>query len=198
MTVTPKRTEVPKMRKSLTVFFPAYNEAGNIERLTLDTIAVLRDMTDEYEVIIVNDGSTDDTGRIAEGLAANHPEVKAIHHPTNKGYGAALRSGFKSATKDLVFYTDGDYQFDIREITKLLPLIEGCDMVCGYRIKRADPFHRRLNAFLYGWLLKVLFRLKVRDVNCAFKLYRREVVAAMPMTSDGALIDAEVCVMAKR
>ena len=186
------------MKMGLTVFFPAYNEEGSIKKLTTDTLSVLQQISDDYEVVIVDDGSTDATGHIADALAAEDTHVRAVHHSTNRGYGAALRTGFRNAKKNFVFYTDGDYQFDIREITRLIPLIEQCDIVSGYRVKRADPWPRRVNAFLYGWLLKVLFGLKVRDVNCAFKLYRREVIEDMPMISDGALIDAEIFVRAAR
>jgi glycosyltransferase involved in cell wall biosynthesis len=155
-------------------------------------------VTDDYEVIIVNDGSRDKTGEIADRLARENPRVRAIHHPRNLGYGAALQSGYRGATKETIFYTDGDLQFDLTEIALLWPLIEKYDVVTGYRIKRSDPFMRKVNSFLWTSFTRLLFRLPVRDVNCAFKLFRREVIAAMELKSAGALIDAEVFARARK
>ena len=183
---------------SLTIFFPCYNEEDNVQRATEAAIKAAQLVTDDYEVIIVNDGSRDKTGEIADRLAAEDWRVRAIHHPKNRGYGGALQSGYRGATKDAVFYTDGDLQFDLNEITKLWPLLDDYDVVTGYRIKRMDPFIRKLNSFGWTTLTKLLFRLPVRDVNCAFKLFRRQVIADMPLESEGALIDAEVFARAKK
>ncbi|HDH58270.1 MAG TPA: glycosyltransferase family 2 protein [Bacteroidetes bacterium] len=184
--------------RSLTIFFPCYNEEGNVRRSVEAGIEAAQLVTDDYEIIVVNDGSKDKTGQVADALAAENSRVRVIHHPVNRGYGAALRSGYHNASKDAVFYTDGDLQFDLKEITKLWPLLDDYDVVTGYRIKRMDSFLRKANSFGWTTLTKILFRLPVRDVNCAFKLFRREVIAEMPMESEGALIDAEVFARAKK
>jgi glycosyltransferase involved in cell wall biosynthesis len=185
-------------QRSLTIFFPCYNEEANVERSTREALKAAQMVTDDYEVIIVNDGSGDKTGDIADQLARENPRVRAIHHPQNQGYGAALQSGYRGSSKDTIFYTDGDLQFDLGEITKLWPLIEKYEVVTGYRLKRSDPFMRKLNSFMWTSLTKLLFRLPVRDVNCAFKLFRREVIATMELESAGALIDAEVFARARK
>jgi glycosyltransferase involved in cell wall biosynthesis len=184
--------------RSLTIFFPCFNEEENVRRTTEAALEAAPLVTDDYEVIIINDGSRDRTGEIADQLADEFPQVRAVHHERNKGYGAALQSGYRSATKDAVFYTDGDLQFDIKEITKLWPLLDDYDVVTGYRIKRMDPLIRKINSFGWTMLTKILFGLPVRDVNCAFKLFRREVIAEMELESEGALIDAEVFAKAKK
>jgi len=181
----------------ISIFFPCYNEEDNVERVVQEALAVAPKISDDFEIIIVNDGSRDRTGEIADRLAGEHPEVRVVHHAKNKGYGAALQSGFKSATKELVFYTDGDGQFKIEEITKLLPLIEKYDIVSGCRVNRRDPFIRKLNAFLWGTLVNMLFKLKVSDVDSAFKLYRRKIFDEITLESQGALIDTEILAKAK-
>jgi glycosyltransferase involved in cell wall biosynthesis len=182
---------------SLSIFFPCFNEEPNVERVALGALAVARRISDDYEIIIVNDGSSDRTGEIADRLARQYPEIRVVHHEKNKGYGAALQSGFKSARKELVFYTDGDGQFNIEEISKLLPLIEEYDIVSGYRINRRDPMIRKVNAFLWGALVNLLFKFKISDVDSAFKLYRREIFDQITMESQGALIDTEVLAKAR-
>ncbi len=189
---------VGDMKKySLTIFFPCYNEERNVEKVTYDALAAAREVSNDYEVIIVNDGSKDRTAQIADRMAEKHPEVRVVHHEVNKGYGAALQSGFKNASKELVFYTDGDGQFKVKEIKNLLPHIERYDIVSGYRIKRQDPVHRRLNAFMWGAMVNMLFKLKVSDVDSAFKLYKREIFDNITLTSQGALIDTEILAKAK-
>lgn len=186
------------MRKyPISIFFPCYNEEQNVERVTLEALEVARKVSDDYEIIIVNDGSRDRTGKIAERLAREYPEVRVVNHEVNKGYGAALQTGFRNATKELVFYTDGDGQFRIEEITKLLPLIDEYDIVSGYRIRRQDPFIRKVNAFLWGTLVNLLFNINITDVDSAFKLYRRKIFNDISLTSEGALIDTEILAKAK-
>ena len=182
---------------SITIFFPCYNEEQNVERVAREALAVASGISDDYEIIIVDDGSKDRTAEIADRLAGENPAVRVIRHEVNKGYGAALQSGFKNATKELVFYTDGDGQFRLEEITKLLPLIEKYDIVSGYRIKRRDPFMRKVNAFLWGALVNALFKIKVSDVDSAFKLYRRKIFDEITLTSQGALIDTEILAKAR-
>lgn len=185
-------------QRSLTIFFPCYNEEANVERSTREAIAAAKSITDDYEIIIVNDGSQDKTGEIADRLAQEDNHVRVIHHPRNRGYGAALTSGYRGATKDTIFYTDGDLQFDLKEIGKLWNLIDRYDVVTGYRIKRSDPLLRKINSFGWTTLTRLLFRLPVRDVNCAFKLFRREVIENIEIESEGALIDAEVFARARK
>jgi glycosyltransferase involved in cell wall biosynthesis len=184
---------------SISLFFPCYNEEANVETQTLKSIDVLSSVTDDYEVIIVNDGSKDRTREIADSLVQQYPtEVKVIHHPTNLGYGAALQSGFRAASKNLVFYTDGDGQFDISEMPALLKFIPEFDIVSCYRLNRQDGFMRKVNAFCWGTLGNILFRFGLRDVDCAFKLYKREIFDNIKMQSTGALIDTEILARAKR
>ena len=141
--------EAPKA-PSLSIFFPCYNEEDSIETLARKAVETASRITSDYEIIIVNDGSSDKTAEIADRLAEEIEQVRAVHHQANSGYGAALQTGFKAATKELVFYTDGDGQFDIGELPNLLPLIAECDIVSGYRINRQDGFIRRLNAKCWG------------------------------------------------
>ena len=185
-------------RPRLSVFFPCYNEEGNVERVVGEALDVLPSVSDDFEIIIVNDGSGDRTGEIADQLAAADGRIRAVHHETNKGYGAALRSGFAAATKQLVFYTDRDGQFDMRELSELLPLARRYDIVSGYRINRQDNAIRRLNAFMWGKLVQALLRFRCRDVDCAFKVYRRSIFDVIELKSSGALIDAEILARATR
>jgi glycosyltransferase involved in cell wall biosynthesis len=183
----------------LTVFFPCYNEEANVERTTLAALKMCRRVSPDFEIIIVNDGSRDRTGEIADRLAEQFPgEVRAVHNHPNQGYGGALQRGFREATKDWVFYTDGDGQFDFEEIDVLLPLMEHYDIVSGYRLDRKDPLIRRINAFCWTTLVNVLFGLWLRDIDCAFKIYPRSLFGRIEMKSRGALIDTEILARAKR
>ena len=177
---------------------PAYNEEANIEPQVLDVIAALRPLADDFEVIVVNDGSRDRTGAIVSGLAAAHPQVRLVEHPSNQGYGAALYSGFTSATKDLVFLTDSDRQFDLDDLRRLLPLLDRADIVAGYRAPRRDPFMRVLNGIGWSTLVTLFFGYTARDIDCAFKLFRREILQKIHLQSRGATFSAEFLVRAKR
>lgn len=180
-------------RASISVFFPAYNDAGSIAPLVEDAVATLKTLTDNYEVIVVNDGSVDATPRVLDDLARELPHVKIIHHETNEGYGAALRTGFGAAGKDLVFYTDGDGQYDARELAKLFPLMTGAiDVVNGYKIKRADKRHRILIGSLYNRVARFLFRLPIRDVDCDFRLLRRSALGQIELVSSSGVICVEL------
>jgi glycosyltransferase involved in cell wall biosynthesis len=178
----------------LSVVLPAFNEEANIERVAREVARFLDTTGLDYEIIVVNDGSRDRTGAIIEALAREIPRLRPQHHEHNRGYGAALRTGFEAARKRFVFYMDGDGQFDIRELALLLPLATDEDhIVTGYRIKRNDPFTRRLNARLFGgWLVRVLLNVRVRDLNCAFKLIPKKILDAVTLESTGALINAEL------
>lgn len=183
---------------SLSVFFPCYNEQDNIRRVYESADKVLRSMDMDYEIIFVDDGSKDRTGEVADAIAAVDPRVRVVHHPVNLGYGAALRSGFRAATKHLVFYTDGDGQFDMNEMPPLLPLMEECDIVSCYRMNRQDSIVRKINAWCWTKLVCFLFSMKLKDIDCAFKLYKRKIFDGMEMKSTGALIDTEILARAMR
>lgn len=190
--MTASHTQPARKLPSLSITFPCYNEEENVERVTRAALAAGRLVTDDLEVVIVNDGSKDRTGEIADRLAAELPGVRVAHNRPNRGYGGALARGFLEASKEFVFYTDGDGQFDLQELPKLLPLLDRHDIVSCYRIKRSDPFKRKANAFLWGKLVNFLFGFKIRDVDCAFKLYPRKLFDQITMKSTGALIDTEV------
>jgi len=177
----------------LTMFFPAYNDAGTIASLVIEAQEAIRRLTSDFEIIVVNDGSRDHTGQIIDELARTYPNVRAIHHPTNRGYGGALRSGFAAATKELIAYTDGDAQYDPSEITALWArLDEDADVVTGYKISRSDPFHRIVIGRLYHHTVKLLFALRVRDVDCDFRLMRREVFDRVKLERDSGVICLEL------
>jgi glycosyltransferase involved in cell wall biosynthesis len=192
----PIRRALPE-RPSISFFFPACNEEETVEALTRKAVETLPTLTDDWEVIIVNDGSTDRTGEIADRLAREIPRVRVVHHPVNAGYGRALRSGFAESRKDLVFYTDGDLQFDVAEMALLVPKIREADIVSGFKLRRADDASRRIVSFVYNSLLRVFFGLRVTDVNCGFKLYRREIFDVIDLKSTRGLIDAEVLLKAE-
>ncbi len=184
--------------ESLSIFFPCYNEQENIETLVKNTLEVAHHITNDFELIIVNDGSSDRTPEVADRLASEYDMVRVIHHKNNSGYGAALKSGFRAATKKWVFYTDGDCQFDIAELKDIIPLAERYDIVSCYRKNRQDNFFRKLNGHAWSILVNLLFDLGLRDIDCAFKLYRREMFDNMEIISQGALIDTEILVRAKK
>jgi len=185
-------------RPSISAFFPCHNEAATVEPLVRQTIAVLGEIASDFEVIIVDDGSTDATPTIADRLVAELEVVKVVHHPTNLGYGAALQSGFRTASKEWVFYTDGDAQFDVKELKGIVPLIAQYDIVSCYRLQRREGFRRRLNGLCWSRLVGFVFGMHLKDVDCAFKLYRREIFDRIEMRSRGALIDAEILARAIR
>jgi glycosyltransferase involved in cell wall biosynthesis len=177
-----------------------YNEEGNIEQAVASALAVLAEVSDCYEVIVVDDGGRDRTGAIADRLAAADARVRVVHHPGNRGYGAAVRSGFAAARHPLVVLADGDNQFDLNELSILLRAIGGHDIVSGYRIARRDPAFRRLYAFMYNRLARVLFRIPLRDINCGFKIYRRSLLERLlpELRSTGALINVEILARARK
>ncbi len=188
----------PANNVSISVFFPCYNEQDNINGVVEKALAVLEKLKADFEIIIVDDGSRDGTGKIADELAGKKDSVKAVHHLTNLGYGAALQSGFKAATKELVFYTDGDGQFDIKEMPPLLGLMEQYDIVSCYRLNRQDSLVRKINGWCWTKLVCMLFGMKIRDIDCAFKLYKRVIFDNIELVSTGALIDTEILARAER
>jgi len=177
----------------LSFFFPAFNDGGTIASLVIRAVQVASRLTPDYEVIVVNDGSSDATAEIAEELARTYPCVRVIHHPENRGYGGALRTGFAAATKDLIAYTDGDGQYDPAELEVLWNrLTPDADMVNGFKISRADPMHRIVIGRMYHHTVKLLFNLHVRDVDCDFRLMRREIFDRVKLERDTGVICLEM------
>lgn len=178
----------------LSVFFPAYNDAGTIASLVMTAVKVAATLTDDYEVIVINDGSKDDTAKILDELARFYPEhVRIVHHEKNRGYGGALRSGFATASKDLVFYTDGDGQYDPAEMTALWSaMADDVDWVNGWKISRSDPVHRIVIGRAYHYFVKILFGLKVRDVDCDFRLMRRKIFDVVQLEKNSGVICLEM------
>ncbi|MFL6334279.1 MAG: glycosyltransferase family 2 protein [Pyrinomonadaceae bacterium] len=181
------------MSQGISVFFPAYNDEASIAGLVGEALALLPSLTDDFEVIVVNDGSTDGTAAVLDELARADPRVRVIRHEVNRGYGAALRAGFAGATKELVFYTDGDGQYDVRELARLRPLLaEGVDIVNGYKIQRADGWQRKALGAVYNGLAHLLFSIPIRDVDCDFRLLRRRAVEAVELVSSSGSICVEL------
>jgi glycosyltransferase involved in cell wall biosynthesis len=182
-----------KSRQSISVFFPAYNDAGTIASMVVLADRTLRRLTDDYELIVVNDGSVDHTAQILSELDALYPKLRVIHHLKNMGYGSALRTGLSAATKDLIFYTDGDAQYDVRELESLLPrMTQEIDIVNGYKINRSDPLHRVIIGKLYCWVVKLAFRIKIKDVDCDFRLIRRNSYDKVRLYSTSGTICVEM------
>jgi glycosyltransferase involved in cell wall biosynthesis len=181
---------------ALSYFFPAHNEAANLAGLVDEALATLPTLAEEFEIVIVDDGSKDATPALADELAATHPAVRAVHHPVNLGYGAALRSGFAAARFDHLAFTDGDRQFKVADLGRLIERLQagGADAVVGYRIKRADPLVRTVYARLYRLANRIFFGLKVRDVDCACKLFKRAALEGVAVESSGAFFSAELLI----
>lgn len=190
------------MIKSLSVFLPVYNEEKNLEKTVVQAETVLRKNFSEWEILIVNDGSIDQTTQIAQRLAAVEPRIKILNHAENRGYGAAFKSGASAAKYDWIAFTDADGQFDFAEIELFLKVQEesNADLVIGYYLNRRVPFYRKLNTFFWEGLVGILFGLRVRDIDCAFKLFSRKVVSEIePLESErGAFVSTEFLVKAKK
>ena len=177
----------------LTVFFPAYNDSGTIASMVVSAVLAAGRLTPDFEVLVIDDGSRDSTPLIADELARVYPQVRVIHHPANRGYGGALRSGFANATREWIFYTDGDAQYDPWEMAELWTRRgPGVDMVNGYKISRSDPFHRIIIGRVYHHAVKLLFGLKVRDVDCDFRLMRRAIFDRVELTKSSGVICLEM------
>jgi len=177
----------------LTVFFPAYNDSGTIASMVVSAVLAAGRLTPDFEVLVIDDGSRDSTPLIADELARVYPQVRVIHHPANRGYGGALRSGFANATREWIFYTDGDAQYDPSEMADLWARRgPGVDMVNGYKISRSDPFHRIIIGRVYHHAVKLLFGLKVRDVDCDFRLMRRAIFDRVELTKSSGVICLEM------
>jgi glycosyltransferase involved in cell wall biosynthesis len=181
-------------RPGLSVFFPAYNDAPSLPALLEKTFALLPQLTGDFEVIVVNDGSGDSTAAVLEELSRKYgPRLRVITHPENRGYGGALRSGFAAATRELVFYTDGDGQYDVGELPALLErLAPDVGLVNGYKLERHDPWHRVWIGNLYNRLARLLFRIRIRDIDCDFRLIRRRLLEQIRLTSTSGTICVEL------
>ncbi len=179
--------------KGLSIFFPAYNDSGTIASLVITALRTARELTPDHEVIVVNDGSADTTAELLDELARTYPQVRVVHHETNRGYGGALRSGFASATRDLIFYTDGDAQYDPAEMEVLWKRFdESVDLVNGYKISRSDPMHRIVIGRVYHHTVKILFGLTVRDVDCDFRMMRRSIFEKVHLEKNSGVICLEM------
>ena len=177
----------------LSVFFPAYNDSGTIASMVIRAVQAASALTPDYEVIIVNDGSADATAQIADELARTYSHVRVVHHAKNCGYGGALQTGFRSATKDLIFYTDGDAQYDPGELSELWSrMTPDADLVNGYKISRSDPLHRIVIGRVYHHVVSTMFGLTVRDVDCDFRLMRRSIFERIQLEKTSGVICLEM------
>lgn len=188
---------VPKL-SSLSVFYPCYNEEASLIPLTEACIAFLPQVAKIWEIIIVDDGSTDKTAKIGRQLAKKYSAVSLVSHQKNRGYGAALQTGFRQAKYSWTFFTDGDRQFDVTELARFIPFTSQYRGVIGYRSRRAEGSFRAFNAYLFKLFVGLLFRVHVRDIDCAFKLYQTDLIQAMPLLSQGAMINAEILYRLKK
>lgn len=182
----------PTDRESLSIFFPAYNDWGTIASMVLLSLRVAAELTDDYEVIVVNDASPDHVQEILVMLAEAYPRFRSVTHPVNRGYGGALRSGFAQSAKQWIFYTDGDAQYDVRELRLLWEQRRTVDLVNGYKIRRSDPWYRAVVGRIYHHFVRRLFRLPIRDVDCDFRLIRRSMLERITLTEDSGLICVEL------
>jgi glycosyltransferase involved in cell wall biosynthesis len=186
-------------KPDISVFFPAYNEEANVGALCLKTASVLKRIANKWEVIAVDDGSKDRTAQVVSALHKKNKNIRLVSHVTNQGYGAAVKTGFASARYEWIFLTDGDGQFDVEEMEGMVPLLADHDLVIGYRIDRADPLQRKLNAFAWGTLVRTLFWFwGARDIDCAFKFVRRDVFKTFQLETTGAMISTELLVKAHK
>jgi len=173
--------------------FPAYNDAGTIPSMVIGARLAARKLGMDYEVVVVNDGSTDHTADVLAEMTAVFPELRVVDHVKNRGYGGALRSGFESARKELIFYTDGDAQYDPREMARLFDVwTDSSDFVNGTKIGRSDPFHRVIIGRMYHWSVRLAFGLKLSDVDCDFRLFRRRIFDKVELTKDSGVICVEL------
>jgi glycosyltransferase involved in cell wall biosynthesis len=183
----------PEQPAGLSVFFPAYNDSGTIASMVIRAVQAASALTPDYEVIVVNDGSGDATAQIVDELARTYPHVRVIHHAGNRGYGGALQTGFRSATKELIFYTDGDAQYDPAELAALWArMTPRIDLVNGYKISRSDPAHRVVIGRLYHHVVRFMFGLTIRDVDCDFRLMRRAIFERIDLSKTSGVICLEM------
>src|SRR5215211_1998348 len=183
---------------SLSLVLPVHNEEENIGLVIERALAVLPQYAPEFEIVAVNDGSRDGSARVLDDLARAHPQVKPVEHKVNRGYGAAVTSGFRAATGDFVMFMDSDRQFDIADLALLAPLVGQFDIVAGFRMERNDPLHRRIFAEIFNVTVRILFGVHLRDIDCAFKVFRGKLLRSIELTAPGALINTEIQAKARR
>ncbi|MEX2028589.1 MAG: glycosyltransferase family 2 protein [Candidatus Curtissbacteria bacterium] len=182
-----------KLKPTISVFFPCYNDEGSIAKMVDDATGVLKRISRDYEVIVVDDGSSDNSRKILTDLAKKNKKLKLVFHEKNRGYGGALKSGFKTASKELIFYTDGDGQYDVREIEKLLPrMTPDVDVVQGYKLKRHDPIYRMIIGWTYHHFSRIVFNIKVKDIDCDFRLIRKRALDDIKLHYDSGVICVEL------
>jgi glycosyltransferase involved in cell wall biosynthesis len=198
MPSSPAASSVVRLPGSLSLVLPAFNEEANIDVVVKDALATLPHFTDDFEIIVVDDGSRDRTAEIVSRLAASDQRVRLVQHRRNRGYGAALATGFRATRGDSVMFMDADRQFDIRDLRLLTPFAAEYDIVAGFRMERSDPLHRRIFAELFNVSVRVLFGVHLRDIDCAFKLFRGDLLRGMELTAPGALINTEIQAKARR
>ena len=183
---------------SISVVIPSYNEAPNVGKAVESAVAAIEKITPDYEIIVVDDGSRDGTPDVLKGLLPRFPKLRAVRNQPNRGYGGALRRGFEEATKELILFAPADNQFDFEESPRLLALIdEGADIASGHRAERNDPLIRRLNALGWNTAIRLLFGFLSHDIDCGFKVFKRSILARVPLYSTGAMIDTELLAGAK-
>ena len=182
----------PARLPGVSVFLPCHNEEGNIQRVAAALESELPRIADQYEIVIVDDGSRDRTGAIADALAAANSRTKVVHHPVNRGYGAAVISGIRSCTQPWVVLCDGDGQFEAADIRRLAARVPECDVVVGHRVNRADPVMRRVNGHAWTILMRLLLGIRISDIDCGLKLFRRELLDGIDLQARGAMISAEL------
>jgi glycosyltransferase involved in cell wall biosynthesis len=185
------------VRPALSLVFPVCDEERNLELLIDTALAVAGQLAGDFELIVVDDGSRDGSAAVLDARRRGEPRLRVLTHPANRGYGAALRTGLRAARGELVFFSDADLQFELGELEALLELARSCDVVAGYRAPRRDPWARRVLAFGWGAAVRLLFGLPVRDIDCAFKLFHRRVLEAIPIASVGAFVNTEILVRAQ-
>lgn len=182
----------------VSLVLPAFNERENLEAVVRRAAEVLPSLTESFEIVIVDDGSRDGTGELADRLAEEYPMVRVVHHKVNRGYGAALRSGFAAARGDFVLFMDADQQFDPADLAHLAPFVPHADIVAGYRVQRRDPWIRLFYASIFNLAMRFLFGITIRDIDCAFKVVRTDLLRALDLRMDGALINTELLTKAQR
>jgi glycosyltransferase involved in cell wall biosynthesis len=182
-----------KALPNLSIFFPCYNDAGTIKGMVEQASETGKALTDDLELIVVDDGSRDESPEILAELVGSIPELKVVRHPANRGYGGALKSGFSNVSKDFIFYTDGDGQYDIKELPLLAGLMEdGIDLVNGYKLNRSDAWYRKVIGAAYRYFMRLLFGIRIRDIDCDFRLFRRRLLEGVEFHSDAGSICVEM------
>ncbi len=182
----------PARLPGVSVFLPCHNEEGNVERVAAALETELPRIAERHEIIVVDDGSRDRTGEIADRLAAANPRLKAVHHPVNRGYGAAVISGIRACTEPWVVLCDGDGQFEASDIARLAARVPEYDVVVGHRTHRADPLMRRINGKAWTVLMRLLLGIRISDIDCGLKLFRRDLLEGIDLQAKGAMISPEL------